>query len=93
LIGEAANPELVESVRRLACEIPGVVGVGYVLTVHSSPDQVTVMMNVDFEDDMRAAEVERIVCQVEEEAKQRWPHIRRLFVRPMEGAANQLQYS
>lgn len=90
LIGEAADPLLVKQLRSLASEIPGVVGVGYVLTVHSSPDQITVMMNVDFDDDMRASEVERIVREVEEEAQRRWPQVRRLFVRPMNGAASQL---
>jgi cation diffusion facilitator family transporter len=91
LIGEAADPVLVENLRRLACNQAGVVGVGYVLTVHSSPDQITVMMNVDFRDDMPAGEVERIVCRVEELARERWPAVRRLFVRPMQGAALQLQ--
>lgn len=89
LIGEAANPELVKSLHRLACDQPGVVGVGHVLTVHSSPDQITVMMNVDFRDDMMAGEVERIVCEIELEARRRWPAVRRLFVRPMQGAAEQ----
>jgi cation diffusion facilitator family transporter len=89
LIGEAADPVLVENLRQLACDQAGVVGVGHVLTLHSSPDQITVMMNVDFRDDMLAGEVERIVCKVEEEARERWPSVRRLFVRPMQGAANQ----
>ena len=89
LIGEAADPELVMSLRDFADDIQGVVGVGYVLTVHSSPDQITVMMNVDFRDDMLAGEVERIVCEVEREARERWPQVRRLFVRPMQGAAEQ----
>lgn len=92
LIGEAADPVLVENLRQLACDQAGVVGVGYVLTVHSSPDQITVMMNVDFRDDMPAGEVERIVRQVEEEARERWPAVRRLFVRPMQGAALQLNH-
>jgi divalent metal cation (Fe/Co/Zn/Cd) transporter len=64
-----------------------------VLTVHSSPDQITVMMNVDFQDDLPAGQVEKIVCRVEEEARERWPQVRRLFVRPMQGAANQVQPS
>ena len=89
LIGESADPVLVENLRELARDQPGVVGVGHVLTLHSSPDQITVMMNVDFRDDMLAGEVERIVCRVEEEARERWPAVRRLFVRPMQGAANQ----
>jgi divalent metal cation (Fe/Co/Zn/Cd) transporter len=89
LIGEAADPELVDNLHDLACSHEGVVGVGHVLTVHSSPDQITVMMNVDFRDDMLAGEVERIVCEVEREARERWPQVRRLFVRPMQGAAEQ----
>ena len=91
LIGEAADPVLVDSLRSLACDQAGVVGVGHVLTVHSSPDQITVMMNVDFRDDMLAGEVERVVCRIEEEARERWPAVRRLFVRPMQGAAKQLE--
>jgi cation diffusion facilitator family transporter len=92
LIGEAADPVLVKNLRDLACSQPGVVGVGHVLTVHSSPDQITVMMNVDFRDDMLAGEVERIVCHIEEDARERWPAVRRLFVRPMQGAAKQVQH-
>jgi divalent metal cation (Fe/Co/Zn/Cd) transporter len=92
LIGEAADPVLVRNLHALACGQTGVVGVGDVLTVHSSPDQITVMMNVDFRDDLPAREVERIVCRVEEEARERWPQVRRLFVRPMHGAANQVKH-
>jgi cation diffusion facilitator family transporter len=91
LIGEAADPELVRNLRDLACTMPGVVGVGYVLTSHSSPDQITVMMNVDFDDAILARQVEQVVCRIEQEAQERWPHVRRLFVRPMQGAASQLQ--
>src|SRR3954466_14060772 len=47
LIGEAADPDLVRGLRQLACSKPGIVGVGHVLTVHSSPDQITAMINVD----------------------------------------------
>jgi cation diffusion facilitator family transporter len=89
LIGEAADPVLVRDLRKLADDMPGVVGVGHVLTVHSSPDQITVMMNVDFKDTISAREVERIVCQIEDEAQERWPHVKNLFVRPMQGAADQ----
>jgi cation diffusion facilitator family transporter len=91
LIGEAADPELVEELRKLACSKPGVVGVGNVLTVHSSPDMITAMINVDFDDDMRAGDVERIVENVEHEVRDRWPQVRRVFVRPMHGCADQLR--
>jgi cation diffusion facilitator family transporter len=89
LIGEAADPDLVRGMRALVCDKPGVVGVGHVMTVHSSPDQVTALINVDFENSMLAGEVERIVCEVEDEARERWPQVRRLFIRPMQGAADE----
>jgi cation diffusion facilitator family transporter len=91
LIGEAADPVLVEGLRKLACEKKGVVGVGHVLTVHSSPDQITAMINVDFDDRISAGDVERIVCEVEMEAREHWPHVRRLFIRPLQGAAAQVE--
>ena len=87
LIGEAADPEIVRGLRELACAMPGVVGVGEVLTVHSSPDQITAMLNVDFQDDMRAGDVEAIVEKVEMEARDRWPEVRRLYIRPVHNAA------
>jgi cation diffusion facilitator family transporter len=89
LIGEAADPELVEGLRDLICSKKGIVGVGHVLTIHSSPDQITAMVNVDFDDSITAGDVERIVREVEREAHKRWPHVRRLFIRPMQGAAKQ----
>jgi divalent metal cation (Fe/Co/Zn/Cd) transporter len=89
LIGEAADPELVHGLRELASGKKGVVGVGHVLTIHSAPDIITAMINVDFDNAISAGEVERIVCEVELEAQERWPHVRRLFIRPLHDAAAQ----
>lgn len=89
LIGEAADPEIVRGLRQLACDKPGIIGVGHVLTVHSAPDQITAMVNVDFRNSITAGEVERIVHEIEVEAHRQWPAVKRLFVRPMQGAANE----
>jgi cation diffusion facilitator family transporter len=82
LIGEAADPELVEALRQLVAKRKGITAVGDILTVHSSPDQVTAMLSVDFDDGISAREVERIVCEIEEEAARVHPLVRRLFIRP-----------
>jgi divalent metal cation (Fe/Co/Zn/Cd) transporter len=44
------------------------------------------MINVDFDNNMRAGDVERVVHEVEDEARRNWPQVRKVFVRPMEGA-------
>jgi cation diffusion facilitator family transporter len=93
LIGEAADPALVRGLRDLACAKQGIVGVGHVLTIHSAPDQITAMMSVDFRDSITAGDVERIVREVEREARARWPEVRRLFIRPLQGAAKQRKKS
>jgi divalent metal cation (Fe/Co/Zn/Cd) transporter len=86
LIGEAADPEVVNELCRLVCAQKGVVAAGEVRTVHSSPDQITAMISVDFDDAITAADVEHIVCTIEEEAMKHWPQVRRLYIRPRKGS-------
>jgi cation diffusion facilitator family transporter len=86
LIGEAADPELVESIRAAADMEAGIVGVGHILTVHSSPDQITVVMSADFEDELTAGEVERIIARIEERVEKHWPAVKRLYIRPQQDA-------
>ncbi len=82
LIGEAADSELVAALRTMVSARPGVTTVGEILTVHSSPDQITAMLSVDFDDHISARDVERIVCEIENEASETHPMVRRLYLRP-----------
>jgi cation diffusion facilitator family transporter len=87
LIGEAADPALVDSIRAAADMEEGIVGVGHILTVHSSPDQITVIMSADFEDSITAGEVERIIARIEARVEALWPMVKRLYIRPQQNAA------
>jgi cation diffusion facilitator family transporter len=82
LIGEAADPEIVTALRDMVEAKRGVTAVGEVLTVHSAPDEITAMLSVDFDDHISARDVERIVCEIEEEATDRLPVVHRLYIRP-----------
>jgi cation diffusion facilitator family transporter len=86
LIGEAADPELVASIRAAADMEEGIVGVGHILTVHSSPDQITVIMSADFEDSITAGEVEKIIARIEARVEALWPMVKRLYIRPQQNA-------
>ena len=63
-----------------------IVGVGHILTVHSSPDQITVIMSADFEDSITAGEVERIIARIEARVEAHWPIVKRLYIRPQQDA-------
>lgn len=82
LIGEAADPEIVAEIRRLVNGRSGVTSVGEILTVHSSPDEITAMLSVDFDDHMLASEVERLVAEIEDEVGVHFPEVCRLYLRP-----------
>jgi len=86
LIGEAADPELVAAIHQMVQDREGVTAVGEILTVHSAPDQITAMLSVDFEDQISARDVERLVCDIEKECEERYPIVRRLFIRPRSAA-------
>ena len=88
LIGESADIEIVDGLKRMIECRRGVTGVGDVLTLHSSPDQITVMVSVDFDDAISAGDVERLVHSIEVDAADRWPMVRRMFIRPQSGAGD-----
>ncbi len=83
LIGESADPEMVEALRLSAQAHKGVVKVFDVLTVHHAPDKVVAVISADFDDAISAADVERIVRDIEDDVAKKFPVVTRLFVRPV----------
>jgi divalent metal cation (Fe/Co/Zn/Cd) transporter len=50
--------------------------------VHLAPDQVVAAMNVDFDDELSAREVEDIVADIERRIRTEHPEIVSLFLKP-----------
>ena len=82
LIGEAAEPAVVDAIRHTAQAHSGVVWVSEVLTLHSSPDMVTCIVSADFEDTMTARGVESLVAAIERDIAASFPIVARVYVRP-----------
>jgi cation diffusion facilitator family transporter len=85
LIGESADPELVEALRASAEAHDGVDKVYDVLTVHHAPDQIVAIIDADFDDTISAGDVERIVRDIEAAVALQFPVVTRLYVRPVSG--------
>ncbi len=82
LIGESADPELDEALRRIASAKPGVTQVGAVITVHHSPDHILAGIDVNFDNHISAGEVEAIVREIEQDVHRDWPAVFRVLIRP-----------
>lgn len=85
LIGEAADPDLIAGIRRASTRA-GVTGVGEIMTIHNAPQQIVAAVNVDFDNRLTAADVERIVAEIERDLQTEFPSIHRVYVRPHEDA-------
>ena len=82
LIGEAADPLLVARIRDCAAHHEGIDAVHDVMTLHSAPDMVTVIISADFDDTISARAVEQIVADIERQVAEAFPIVARVFVRP-----------
>ena len=88
LIGEAADPELVAKIRNCTAGHRGIEAVHDVMTVHSSPTMVTVIISADFTDTLTARDVEQIVADIEQQIAVNFPIVARVYVRPQDSAAS-----
>ena len=82
LIGERARPQLSRSIRDIAERQPGVLAVEGILTSQLSPEQVIANVGLEFADDLKTSDIERIIGELERELRKIHPDLFRVFVRP-----------
>jgi cation diffusion facilitator family transporter len=80
LIGEAADPALVEAVRSRASALDAVENVNEVLTLHMGPDYVLLNLSVDFKDELDAGDIEQTIEKLTRDIRLAHPDIKRVFV-------------
>ena len=80
LIGESANEQVVEGIRRIALTPDRVEEVNEVLTLHMGPDFVLVNLSVDFMDSLDATEIERTISRIDAGIKRAYPEVKRVFI-------------
>ncbi len=80
LVGEAADPETLKDIRRLAEADPSVEGVNRALTTHFGPETILLAMDLQFKKTLSAAEVEQSVDRLEEEIRKRHPDVKHIFI-------------
>lgn len=82
LIGEAADPHLIEQLRKTVENEKGIVAVNHVRTLHSAPNAIFVAISADFEDELLMGDAERLVENLETRMKQLSPAISSIYIRP-----------
>ena len=80
LIGEAADPVIVASIREMVEGARGIEHVSEVLTMHNGPEDILVTISADFQDDLTAGDIEQMIEEVETSIRRRHPSISRIFI-------------
>jgi len=82
LIGEAAHPQVGQSLLALAGQDPDVRAANGVLTMQMGPNQVVAALSAEFEDSRTTPQIEACVGRIEAAARRRHPELTALFVKP-----------
>ena len=82
LIGERADPGIVDSIMRVAEQIDGVDHANGILTVHIAPKEILVALSLEFADELRTPEIEAKVVELERCVRLSHPEVVAVFVKP-----------
>jgi cation diffusion facilitator family transporter len=80
LVGEGADPEMLEDIRRLAESDPGVDRVNRALTMYFGPHTILLAMDLKFAKHLTAVEVEQSIERLEEAIRNRYPDVKHIFI-------------
>ncbi len=80
LIGESANKQVVDGIRRIAQSYREIRRVHEVLTMHMGPDFILVNISVKFEHGASATDIESTIARLDREIKLAFPTVKRVFV-------------
>ena len=82
LIGERADPQVVETVRDIIACHPAVTAVNHVRTIHTAPDAIFVAASVDFDDAITLGAAETLIEEMEDQLRAAVPRLSSIYIRP-----------
>lgn len=82
LIGEAADPNMVENLDQIARHDADVVRAGRALTMHFGPKEVLVNLDVRFRSGLSTQQIMDAVDRLQHQIKTQHPEVKRIFIEP-----------
>lgn len=82
LIGESADPALVEQIREIVQGSPQVHAVNHVRTIHTAPDAVFAAVSAEFDPVLQMGAAETLIEAIEYKLKKAAPQLTSIYIRP-----------
>ncbi len=80
LIGERADTETVNGIKKILSEQNGVRKVNEVLTLHMGPDYILANISLEFSDNLATGQLESIIHTLDRTIKLSYPQVKRVFI-------------
>ena len=82
LIGERADPEVVETIRDIVAARPWITRVNHVRTIHTAPDSIFAAISADFVDSLPMGAAETMIEMLEDDLRLAVPSLSSIYIRP-----------
>jgi cation diffusion facilitator family transporter len=80
LIGETADPEMVEDIQQRVMKYPSVQQVRRPWTMQFGPNEILINLEVQFKMDLRVRDIAKTIDDIEEEIHQNYPNVGQIFI-------------
>jgi cation diffusion facilitator family transporter len=80
LIGERAEPEIVNGIKKIIANEQGVRKTNEVLTLHMGPEFILANISIEFKDGLKTGELENIIKNIDRVIKSSYPLVKRVFI-------------
>jgi len=82
LVGEAADPEVIQGVKSILGDDDSVNHVIHMRTLHLGPEDILLAAKLEFNDRLNAREIANLINGFERDIRRNYPQIRRIFIEP-----------
>lgn len=80
LIGEGADQQTVDTIKKIANDLEDIEQVNEVLTLHMGPEFILANISLDFKDNLQTGRIEEIINSLDAKIKAEFPYIKRVFI-------------
>jgi cation diffusion facilitator family transporter len=79
LIGEGADPDIIDAIHKIASKQDSIEKINEILTLHMGPEFILVNMSIDFKDYLPVGSIEKTIEIITKEIKENFPIAKKVF--------------
>jgi len=82
LMGETAEPEILQEAMQLASNNPSVAKVGLPLSMYMGPEDIILAIPVTFRDEVTSREITETIARIRQTIQEQMPPVKQIFINP-----------